>query len=126
MLDGAGRLRLLDYQDAFRAPRALDLVALLHDSYVEVPAARRARLLERYTRRSGSAPSPASLALLTVQRKCKDLGRYLYLSQVKGDVRFRPFVGAARGAVLGALPDLPEDLGDLAERLGSLLGEGPA
>jgi aminoglycoside/choline kinase family phosphotransferase len=124
LIDAQGRLRVVDYQDAFRAPRELDLVALVHDSYVETSNGQRASLIERYAAHSGSALSAASIALLTVQRKCKDLGRFLYMCRVKGDVRYRPWVRTARRAVLEALPRLPGELWSLSEPLREVLAEG--
>ncbi len=123
LIDANERLRLVDYQDAFRAPRELDLVALVHDSYVEISDAQRVGLIERYGARAGAAPAPASLALLTVQRKCKDLARYLYMCRVKGDVRYRPYVRAARRAALQALPGLPGELRSLSAGLREVLAE---
>ena len=109
---------------AFRAPRALDLVALLRDSYVEIDAVERRALLERYARAAGDAPPASSIALMTVQRKCKDLGRYLYVCSVKGDSRYAPFVERARSAVLEALPDLPGEVRAFGERLAVILTAG--
>jgi aminoglycoside/choline kinase family phosphotransferase len=117
MIDGRGRLRLLDFQDAFLAPAVLDLAALLHDSYVEIDAPQRRALLDRYAERSGCAVEPASFAALTVQRKCKDFSRYRFLVYEKRDLRFAPFESRARDAVLGALADLPPGLRGLAAPL---------
>jgi aminoglycoside/choline kinase family phosphotransferase len=126
MIDPQDRLRILDYQDALCAPPELDLAALLHDSYVEIDAARRAELLERYRTAARREVDPGSLALLTVQRKAKDYGRFRYVSQVKGDTRFAGYQGAARAAVLGALPELPRQLGALREALAAALAGGAA
>jgi aminoglycoside/choline kinase family phosphotransferase len=125
MIDPRGRLRMLDYQDAFRAPAALDLVALLWDSYVEIDAEERRTALEHYARRAPSAPPPGSLELLVVQRKCKDLGRFLYVCRVKGDMRYEPAAERARQAVLAALPALPAGLGSLGAALERVLREAP-
>lgn len=110
MVDGEGRLRLLDFQDAFLAPAVLDLAALLHDSYVEIDAAQRRALLSRYGERSGAPVDPGAFAALTVQRKCKDFSRYRFAVYEKKDLRYAPFESCARDAVLGALPDLPAEL----------------
>jgi hypothetical protein len=123
MVDAAGRLRVLDYQDALVAPAELDLAALLHDSYVDVSPARRAALLERYGRQRGRGVDPEAFALLVVQRKCKDYGRFRYLVEVKGKGRWGAFREAARASVLGALPALPAELAPLAQALAAALSE---
>lgn len=117
MIDGAGRLRLLDYQDALLAPAELDLAALVFDSYVEIASDERTDLLARYWQRRGQPPDPAAFALLVVQRKCKDYGRYRFVTKVKGDMRYTPFIARARAAVLEALPRLPTRQHRLAEIL---------
>jgi aminoglycoside/choline kinase family phosphotransferase len=121
MIDARGRLRILDYQDALCAPPELDLVALLHDSYVETPAAQRRQLLERYCAAAQRDVDPRAFALLTVQRKAKDFGRFRYLAEAKRDLRFAACQGAARAAVLDALPALPDELGPLREALAAAL-----
>jgi hypothetical protein len=122
MIDRAARLRLLDYQDALLAPPELDLAALVFDSYLDISADERAELLARYWQRRGRAPDPAAFALLVVQRKCKDYGRFRFVTKVKGDMRYTPFIARARAAVLDALPRLPARQGRLAEILREALG----
>jgi aminoglycoside/choline kinase family phosphotransferase len=122
MVDPRGRLRLLDYQDALCAPPELDLAALVHDSYVETPDAERRELVTRYWRARGARFDAAAFALLVVQRKCKDYGRYRMVVERKGDLRYRPFIARAAHSVLGALPDLPP----AQRRLGEILREALA
>ena len=121
MIDATGRLRLIDYQDALLAPPELDLAALLFDSYLELEDAEREALLARYWQARGSAPDPAAFALLTVQRKCKDYGRFRYVTEVKHDARYTPFIERARAVVLAALPRLPAAQRPLAELLRAAL-----
>jgi len=123
MIDPRGRLRLLDYQDALLAPAELDLAALLHDSYVELAESERAALAAEYWRARGGSADPAAYALLVVQRKCKDFGRYRLLVERRGDLRYRPYIARARASVLGALPALPPVLRRLAELLPAALAE---
>lgn len=117
MIDGRGCLRILDYQDALMAPRELDLAALLFDSYLDIGPDLRARLLGRYAERTQRAADPAALALLVVQRKCKDLGRFNDLARRGEAARWRGPADRARAAVLDASPQLPPAL----ERLAHLL-----
>ncbi len=126
MIDARGRLRILDYQDALLAPPELDLAALLYDSYVEISDDERRELLAHYASFRGGSPEPARLALLVVQRKCKDFARFRYLTRVKHDTRFAPYETAARLAVLSALPSLPAGLRPLGETLAQTLRSEPA
>lgn len=121
MIDQHGRLRVLDYQDALLAPPELDLAALLFDSYIDIDANERTRLLTSYAGHSGREPDPAALALLVVQRKCKDLGRFLYLVKKEGEDRWGTAAASARHAVLQALPRLPGNLAKLSELLTAAL-----
>jgi aminoglycoside/choline kinase family phosphotransferase len=120
MIDARGRLRVLDYQDALLAPPELDLAALLWDSYVEIAPARREALLARYARAAGRAPDPERFALVSLQRKLKDLGRFRWLSRAKGE-RWEAAecaAGQAVGALLAAVGrGRPELAGPLAETL---------
>jgi len=117
MVDGRGRLRLLDFQDAFLAPAVLDLAALLHDSYVAIDAAEQRALLARYAECAGGEVDPTQLAALVVQRKCKDFSRYRFLVYEKHDLRYAPFESRARDSVLESLAALPGELRVLAPAL---------
>jgi N-acetylmuramate 1-kinase len=123
MIDSLGRLRVLDYQDALCAPAELDLSALVHDSYVELAPAERAALVGRYWQARKRSADPAAFALLVVQRKCKDYGRYRVLVERRGDLRYRPFIARAAASVLEAIPVLPAAQRRLGEILGEALGE---
>jgi hypothetical protein len=107
MIDPAGRLRVLDYQDALLAPAELDLAAFLHDSYLELDAELRRALLSTYESARGVRVEPSSLAILVVQRKCKDFGRFRYLVEVREDSRFAPYRARARDSVLAVLDAAP-------------------
>jgi hypothetical protein len=109
MIDAAGRLRILDYQDALLAPAELDLAAFLFDSYVEIDSEERRQLLERYASFRGQAVEPGSFALLVVQRKCKDWSRFRSLVH-GGDLRFAPYQERARLAARQACDALAGDL----------------
>lgn len=69
-------LVVIDFQDAFQAPAAYDWVALLRDSYVELPRPLLDALL-------AAAPSEVreSFDLVTLQRKLKDAGRFITLER---------------------------------------------
>jgi len=89
-------LVVIDFQDALLGPRQYDLVALLRDSYVELPLDLVDRMLERYCKkmavatgqRMGLPQFKAFFDLLTVQRKLKDAGRFEFIHRVKGNPGF--------------------------------------
>jgi aminoglycoside/choline kinase family phosphotransferase len=111
MVDPDGRLRILDYQDALLAPLELDLAAFLYDSYLDLIPERREELLWAYEYLRRIEVDPSSLALLVVQRKCKDFARFKYLAEVRGDSRFEPYRESARRAALEAAPQASAAVG---------------
>jgi aminoglycoside/choline kinase family phosphotransferase len=100
------RLVMIDLQGAFLAPPEYDLVCLLRDSYVELPDAELEQQLERIRPQLPDAPDPESFAwrfdLLTLTRKGKDLGRFLYALRQRNDRRFLPYVPATLRALRAA------------------------
>ena len=91
-----GELVVIDFQDALQGPRQYDLVALLRDSYVELPKdfvdAMLDAYIEAFAKETGEriepAPFKAFFDLLTVQRKLKDAGRFEFINRVKGNPGF--------------------------------------
>jgi aminoglycoside/choline kinase family phosphotransferase len=100
------RLVMIDLQGAFLAPPEYDLVCLLRDSYVELAADEVAHQLERVRPSLPDAPDPEDFArrfdLLTLTRKGKDLGRFLYAARARGDTRFLAWVPATVRALRAA------------------------
>jgi aminoglycoside/choline kinase family phosphotransferase len=106
----------IDFQDALLGPRAYDLVALLCDSYQ--PFSRsfvEARLDEYAGERRFDAAERARLGrefdLITLQRKLKDAGRFVFIEKRRGDASFLPFVAPTLAIVeqaLDRLLDVPE------------------
>jgi aminoglycoside/choline kinase family phosphotransferase len=126
-----GAQAVIDFQDALLGPRQYDLVALLRDSYVELEAAFVERMLRRYLdrleaeggRRLPYGPFRATFDLLTVQRKLKDAGRFVYIDRVKGNPGFLVSIPASlryvREALLGR-PELAELQAELARHVPEL------
>jgi len=116
-----GEQVVIDFQDALLGPRQYDLVALLRDSYVELPAPLVDRMLSRYLDRLEEAGGPrldpagfrATFDLLTVQRKLKDAGRFVFIDRVRGNPGFLPSIPASLRYVREALSRRP-DLAGLA------------
>jgi hypothetical protein len=109
-------LVVIDFQDALLGPRQYDLVALLRDSYVELPPTFVDTMLRRYVeglgQRTGERPDfepfRKTFDLITVQRKLKDGGRFEYIDRVKKNPSFLPSVPASFRYVAQALERLPE------------------
>ena len=116
MVTGRG-LVVIDFQDALLGPRVYDLVALLRDSYVELPDAFVDAMLRRYldglkTRTGEAVPFEGfrrTFDLVTVQRKLKDGGRFEFIDRVKKNPSFLPHVPASFRYVARALERLPEE-----------------
>ncbi|HTP49796.1 MAG TPA: phosphotransferase [Anaeromyxobacteraceae bacterium] len=124
MLLPGGEQAVIDFQDALLGPRQYDLVALLRDSYVELPAELVERMLRRYLDGLAAQGGPRlderkfreTFDLLTVQRKLKDAGRFVYIDRVKGNPGFLPSIPASLRYVREALERRP-DLAELREVL---------
>jgi aminoglycoside/choline kinase family phosphotransferase len=126
LLVQGSRLRLIDFQDALRGPRTYDLVALLRDSYVELSPALLEALVDDYLARAretgfetGRDDFREAFARMTLQRKLKDYGRFVYIDRVRGNPDYLRYNPANARYILTppALPGLGEARGS-AEALG--------
>ncbi|HPM41992.1 MAG TPA: aminoglycoside phosphotransferase, partial [bacterium] len=99
-------------------PAAYDLVALMRDSYVELLKGVLEELLRYYSERARRdlVEVRREFDLITVQRKLKDAGRFVYIDRVKGNPGFLKYIPASLGYVREALERRPE-LGKLREAL---------
>jgi aminoglycoside/choline kinase family phosphotransferase len=120
----SGEQVVIDFQDALLGPRQYDLVALLRDSYVELDAPFVEAMLRRYLARLEAeggprldyAPFRETFDLLTVQRKLKDAGRFVFIDRVKKNPGFLPSIPASLRYVRDAFARRP-DLAQLQEIL---------
>ncbi len=120
----SGEQAIIDFQDALLGPRQYDLVALLRDSYVELEADVVDRMLRRWLDRFAEAGGPrlehgpfrATFDLLTIQRKLKDAGRFVYIERVKKNPGFLASIPASLRYVRAAFALRP-DLAELQEVL---------
>ncbi len=87
-------LAVIDFQDALEGPRVYDLVALLNDSYVSLEPRMKQRIIEQYAAARGleEAALAREFQLVTVQRKLKDGGRFVFIDRVKKNPSYLPFV----------------------------------
>ncbi|HWD73324.1 MAG TPA: phosphotransferase [Actinomycetota bacterium] len=110
-----GEQALIDFQDALLGPRQYDLVSLLRDSYVPLDQDLIGRMVGRYLAATATASGPEIDAgefrevfdLLTIQRKLKDAGRFVYIDRVKSNADFLQFVPVALRYVREAFGRLP-------------------
>lgn len=123
----APSLSWIDFQDAMLGPRVYDLVALLTDSYQTFSREFvEARLLE-YAREWGLESEIERITyefdFVTVQRKLKDAGRFIFIERVNQNPNFLPFVeptiAKARAALRRVATEGP--LRDLEEMLDRIL-----
>lgn len=120
----SGEQVVIDFQDALLGPRQYDLVALLRDSYVELDAPFVEAMLRRYLERLAAEGGPrleygpfrATFDLLTVQRKLKDAGRFVFIDRVKKNPGFLPSIPASLRYVREAVERRP-DLSEIREVL---------
>jgi aminoglycoside/choline kinase family phosphotransferase len=111
-----GEQAVIDFQDALLGPRQYDLVALLRDSYVELPDDLVEAMLHRYLARLEAEGGPRlpygpfreTFDLLTVQRKLKDAGRFVFIDRVRGNPGFLVSIPASLRYVREALARQPE------------------
>ncbi len=117
-------LAWIDFQDAMLGPRVYDMVALLNDSYQTFsPEFIEARLDEFALHTGLDASERARIGyefrLVTVQRKLKDAGRFVFIDRKHRNPDFLGFVGPTIEKARQALRDLTSEpvLADLAELL---------
>ncbi len=106
-------LHVIDFQDALTGPYVYDLVALLRDSYIEIPKNIHNHLLA-YAAKKWQMPLKQfthDYALVTIQRKLKDAGRFVYIDQVKGNDSYLQFIPKSLAYVKQAFLDLNEHHG---------------
>jgi aminoglycoside/choline kinase family phosphotransferase len=104
----------IDFQDALLGPRVYDLVALLNDSYQAfttefIEARLHEYLNERMRPDSDFEQLRFEFDWITVQRKLKDAGRFVYIDRVKGNSSFLQFVVPTITKVRQALGNLRAD-----------------
>jgi aminoglycoside/choline kinase family phosphotransferase len=124
----SGSLCWIDFQDALLGPRVYDLVALLNDSYQVFERVFVEARLDDYARAAGlgdeaRATLGREFDRVTVQRKLKDAGRFVFIDRVKGNGAFLKFVEPTIAKVRASLARLSddEDMRELSKMLALLL-----
>jgi aminoglycoside/choline kinase family phosphotransferase len=118
-----GNLYVIDFQDALMGPPQYDLVALLKDSYVNIPEYYTEEFVEYYLKRREENGSRLDhdafwrgFKLQTIQRKLKDAGRFVFIDRVKNNPSFLPHIPQSLEYVWRYLSTTPE-LSELRELL---------
>jgi aminoglycoside/choline kinase family phosphotransferase len=85
-----GALAVIDFQDALVGPRVYDLVALLCDSYVALDVALQESMIDRYAavRHIERTALHREFWWVTLHRKLKDAGRFVFIDRVRGNPDF--------------------------------------
>ncbi len=103
-------LVVIDFQDALQGPAVYDLVALMCDSYVDLDHPLQLAMITHLAELRGESAAALERAfwLVTVQRKLKDAGRFVFIDQVRGNPDFLPWYAPSLRYVGRALSHLPE------------------
>lgn len=108
-----GALGWVDFQDALLGPRVYDLVALLGDSYQTFTHDFIVARLREYCSAMGIERELPEICqefdLVTVQRKLKDAGRFVFIEHKKGDDSYLKFIEPTLGKLRMAARRLHED-----------------
>jgi hypothetical protein len=127
MVRPSGDLCWIDFQDALMGPRIYDVVALLNDSYQEFDRAFVSARLDEFAEAHGHGQKEREALeiefdTVTVQRKLKDAGRFVFIDRKKNNDSFLQFVvptiRKVRASLLRLAP-IDEDM----RRLDALLGK---
>ncbi len=95
----------IDFQDALIGPRVYDLVALLGDSYQSFDADFVSARVHEFADAIGAPVDQIryEFDVVTVQRKLKDAGRFVFIDREKGNSGFLPYVEPTIDKVFAAL-----------------------
>lgn len=109
-----GQLAWIDFQDALIGPRVYDLVALLNDSYQTFTRDFVEQRLCEFTAERGLPEADVPLILrefdmVTVQRKLKDAGRFVFFREKNSDDSYMRFVGPTIAKVKTSLSRLQDE-----------------
>ena len=92
----AGRLSMVDIQDARRGPLGYDLASLLWDAYVDLDGDLRVAMIALFKEIASPGPGfDEALETLALQRMVKALGTFGYQISVLGRDRYRAAISGA-------------------------------
>lgn len=106
-------LRVIDFQDALLGTEAYDLVALLRDSYVVLSADELTGLVDDFVAAAGIADGAGFRRLFllqTLQRKLKDIGRFVFIDRVRKNPSFLRWIPSTAGYIREAMRQAPPEM----------------
>ncbi|HKO46906.1 MAG TPA: phosphotransferase [Polyangiaceae bacterium] len=106
----------IDFQDAMLGPRVYDLVALLGDSYQTFDRTFIDARLKEFCSELGLDPAAEAelgrqFDMVTVQRKLKDAGRFVFIERKNGNQSFLKFIDPTIAKARASLARLADDPG---------------
>ena len=112
--NGSHALAWIDFQDAMLGPRVYDLVALLGDSYQSFDRSFVDARLAEFCQHSGLNAAEQRVVLrefdmVTVQRKLKDAGRFVFIDRKNKNPSFLKFVEPTIEKARASLARLADD-----------------
>jgi aminoglycoside/choline kinase family phosphotransferase len=113
-------LRIIDFQDALLGTEAYDLVALLRDSYVVLDSGELDELVGEFIHLGGIPDGRAFRRLFllqTLQRKLKDVGRFVFIDRVRKNPSFLRWIPATVGYIRQAMAEAPPEMAPVADVL---------
>jgi N-acetylmuramate 1-kinase len=124
----AGRLYIIDYQDARMGPDTYDLASLLRDSYVDLPEKRVDELVRGYLKLRGPSYGASDAMgefrrrfdLMSVQRNLKALGTFGHQTTARNNPVYIQYIPRTLSYVRTNLERYPR-FGRLRELLGPLI-----
>lgn len=105
----AGRIRIIDFQDARIGPWTYDAASLLRDSSLDLPESLVEEAIARLCRAIGAGPEEfrRDFDLMALQRNIKDLGTFGYMATVRGMRSYLDYVPRTIRSVRAALIKSP-------------------
>jgi aminoglycoside/choline kinase family phosphotransferase len=112
--NGTATLVWIDFQDALLGPRVYDLVALLNDSYQTFTPEFVEQRLREYLETTNLTSSDYEqlrweFDVVTLQRKLKDAGRFVFIDRIKGNPDYLMFVEPTIAKIRLAFANLHAD-----------------
>lgn len=102
------RLGVIDFQDALTGPETYDLASLLRDSYVRLTPEEEEHCLRNFEFLAKRSIDRRVFYQTSLQRNLKAIGRFYYISMVKGRDTHLPFIAPSLKRVLATLEQMQE------------------
>lgn len=109
----AGRMFIIDHQDARMGPASYDVASLISDPYTTLDDELMGELIESFIEKKAGSRQPLDdvaafrreLQLMTVQRMLKVIGTYASQA-AQGNMTYVPYIAPARARALAAMREL--------------------